>query len=342
MLINDLDQLTEIFDHVKNDTEILNFEKSSAKMLGLNNVGLQTVSQDHELPAIYPAMRQFLDLCGGRYARHTWNLANEPVIPIQNMGTQRTHKTHNPELVKMGIDLLNARFQHSKGFSQMHVLDKQVKGVTSTNYKKIHSINLLESMNSKMPDAFQRGYHSNTKDTMVFKAGDFKDPLGEEWDLNLQLENNEFGHNAIYLVPSIVRVICTNGMVVTKAKEIIKIKHYGKELNLKALEVGIERLVQEIWEFQDIIIESLKKEIQDTDEFFKKLREKFKFNKDDILKIQEYINLEPVEYQETLYAVGNGISAYANNFSDSTRYEDKYHDLQAIAGMVYSMPMAYA
>lgn len=339
MLITKIDQLESLFSHVKENTREIDISKNKTALAvegyGNHSILFDTPQENKELPIKLEALDQYLKRAVGRYGPPTWNLANK-FIRTKDQDNNTVYQ-RDPTMVKSGLDLINRKISLTNGQMRLHELDGNILGVTSTNYPKIHDLDLMHHLNDQLGrDSFQRGFWNHNRSIMSYKFGDFRDQTGLDWDLNLRIENNEFGRHSIVFGGEVVRVICTNGMVSTKIIETMKIKHYG-EINLKTLGKIINAIIDQEIKLKEMIEDSISKEFIPNDDFFAQIRKKLQINKDQLAEILKHVEKEEPELQNTFYGLANGISAYANDFPEKEEQSDNYYNYQEMAGLVMAM-----
>lgn len=322
-------EILTVAEHSKNDTIISNVNKDACRLVNADLISIQDASGKLvEKKVFYPAMRDFLERAAGSYAVPTWNLANTTIKSANN------ERTISDKMMNLGKDLINEKIMHTSGMLQTHELDDQVQGVTSIHYQKVFDADILSLMGNEKD--FMHGHIDSNISFFRYKIGELVDPCNLSWDIAIQLSNNEFGRRACSIGLAIVRQICTNGLVMTKFQESLKLRHYG-QLKIEVMSKAVERLSTHIKDIKQLIEHALEEEIptSNEEEFWKVIRSKFMFTWNDITSIKEKLKLEKPNVQKTMYGIGSAISAEAN----SRLGTDDYYKYQEIASQVFTMPV---
>lgn len=214
--------------------------------------------------------------------------------------------------------------------------DKKVRAVLSDKYSAIENEELLEIIYENIEDEGSITSYYNDFKTMflriVFEKIDHKQAyVGDELACGILITNSEVGTCGIRIAPTVLRLVCNNGMTAWKT--------LGNKNNYYRKHIGLDK--DELYDFAAVAINKAKKKATEQSKLLKKSKEtklekgetvienilKDKnITKSIVEKTKEIWNTE-WDSKNNLYAVINSITRVARDLN----IDDKIH-VESVVG----------
>jgi len=350
------DKMMGFLEGIKNDSNELIGPRNEV-ILSLDGKKLFMEVNGKKTEMTYMAAKQFFHRVH-KYANPTYNLAYRmddnkngalgegvslinKAIASSNSAVLKHYVVRNPDYINATVN----------GIKPLPSKNNLILGTVSKNHSRVHDFDVMGEVMKysagfveDWSDRFMGFWNENTT-SMAFTLNKFKDPVGEEWDTRLRIENNEFGRHCLKIIPEVVRVVCSNGATITQVATCVEFMH-TKNFNLERFKGAFANMAEKLEVALDVIEASIQREWKVSSDpetikkFWEDVRKEFHITKTDIDIVKVKLEKEPEDLRYTSYGIGNAISDTANDYIQKDT--ERYLRYQEIAGTIYSAAYAEA